>query len=446
MSGEENPNPLGPPVCRPEGPVLLPWQMPAEPVGPVWRMIDSDARLHRRWKCVPRPEAPTLHHPGIILHNGKGPAPSGIPELLDWANASPANLMVPAARPPEGPVEGEEKAEAKSDSIWDVKFSGPKAEVKSKDGGALETYEWKKKLGSPSTFEQKTILDFPGKFDPIKDTELVIAKVEAKTRAEAAVAQGEFGSETSVFSGSGSVLKAGAGANATAHIGTKGVNLGAGASAEAHMMKGEVGTNQGALAHAKLTGGAATAEAKAKAEVILSPEQATLKGELGAEVNLIEGGVEAAVELTPRRVLTPVINAYNWVTESSVKELGEDYDWGIKINGGVTGQVGASAKAKGTIGYEKGSAKAEGSAKIGLGVGVGVKGGVEVKGVDKAWAHMKQAGVAVGNAAVNGAQWAGDKVSSGAQWAGSKVSSGAQWVGDKASSGWNRVANWWNGK
>lgn len=76
---------------------------------------------------------------------------------------------------------------------------------------------------------------------------------------------------------------------------------------------------------------------------------------------------------------------WNLFADEKVEELGDEYDWGIKINAEATGQVGASASAEGEATASAQKVGASAKAKVGLGLGVGLRAGVELTGLDKLW-------------------------------------------------------------
>lgn len=126
------------------------------------------------------------------------------------------------------------------------------------------------------------------------------------------------------------------------------------------------------------------ADAEAGGELVLTAEQATLGGKLGASANLVEGKIGGELAITPTRVTRAAVTIYNFLLDQDATGLSDDWDFGITINGEVSGAVSAQAGAEGEAGYKDGKLRAEAGAKIGFGVGGGAKVGVGLTGVDKA--------------------------------------------------------------
>lgn len=388
-------------------------------------MIRSDQQL---LQCVPSrplgPVRPGLSQPSMMTGDPNTTVDNQVPLLLRYAYQRPNNVLIP---PPE---EEEKKDKEDADSGWE--FTGLSAETKTDGGGWIQETTHKSsrtttdygggvtgtKLerstavqdisdGSTTTRSSSLeVVDIPqggriiqtedtqktedresffGKFPPLEDTELVFAKIENKAEATAAVAKGEFGEEGDIFGGSGEALSADASATASGQVGTDGLTGELSAKAGARLLKGEVHTNDDALAHGKLEGSAVGASAEATGTVTLSAEEATLKGKLGADAHLVEGKLELALEITPKRVGDSAIFMWNLFADEKVEELGDEYDWGIKINAEATGQVGASASAEGEATASAQKVGASAKAKVGLGLGVGLGAGVELTGLDKLW-------------------------------------------------------------
>lgn len=425
MGGDtsETPAPQQPPASQ--GPLLLskPYWSTADWLAT--NMIRTDQRL---LMCVPSrplgPVRPGMSQPSLMTGDPNAVVENDVPLLLRYAYQRPNNILIP---PPEEEKSEEEK-EAE-DKGWE--FTGPNAERKTDGGGWIQETTRKSSRtvtdygNGVSGFKQKSstaiqdmgdgsttttsrsleVVDIPhenatavqtvdtykkedresfwGKFPPLDETELVFAKVEAEAKAEAAVTEGAFGEEGDIFGGSGSALSADAKAVASGQFSTEGLTGELGAEAGARLLKGEVHSNEDALAHGKAEGSLVGASAEAKASVTLTAEEATLKGELGADAHLAEGKIEGTLEITPKRVGDSAIFLWNLATGDDVEELSEDYDWGIKLSGEASAQVGASASAEAEATASAQSFGAKAKAKVGLGLGVGLGAGVELTGLDR---------------------------------------------------------------
>lgn len=447
MGGETPQNPAPQPPAQSQAPWLL--------AKPQWttadwlatNMIRTDQNL---LQCVPSrplgPVRPGMSQPSMMIGDPNTTVDNQVPLLLRYAYQRPNNILIP---PPE------EKAEDKKDDEdkgWE--FTGPNAETKTDGGGwvqettressrtttdygggvtgtKMERSTAVQDINNGATTTRSSSLDvvdiprdgsiievgssektearesFFGKFPPLNDTELVFAKIENKAEAKAAVAEGEFGGEGDIFGGSGEALSADASATASGQVGTDGLTGELSAKAGARLLKGEVHSNEDALAHGKLEGSAVGASAEATGTVTLSPEEATLKGKLGADAHLVEGKLELALEITPKRVGDSAIFLWNLFADEKVEELGEEYDWGIKINAEATGQVGASASAEAEATASAQKVGASAKAKVGLGLGVGLGAGVELTGLDKLWNSITGGGAAGGKTSGASGSWGG---------------------------------------
>ncbi|CAM3388623.1 hypothetical protein SAMN04488021_1752 [Paracoccus aminovorans] len=428
------------------------------------QMVISDTKLQQCRRCIrfetmPPGSALVLGDPSCVPVNAIG-SQSVIPSLMDYASQRPANILIPPAEKP-----SDDAVEEQQKGFWETsgKVEGPGAKTSANGWSDHTTWESSSShtnLGSAGDlFESRQSIkhegidgvtrsasrddallvqsdviraqrmdqlaiapneDFRNKFPTIDA--LTVAKAEAEAKAEGAVADGKFGDEGDVFSGSGSVLGGEMVGKASAELSTKAATAAAEAIIGGHFAKGEVKSADDVLVHGKVGGEVASAEAKASGEVVLSPEEATLKGTLKAEALLgqIEG--EGVIEITPKRVGNSAISAWNFVTRDDVATLGDEHDWGIKftLGGSLSLGVQAEAEAEGTASASRVGAKAK--AKVGLGIGAGVTAGAELKGLDKVWGSMKTAGIAVGDAA----------------------SRGGRWVGGKAASGWSSIKQGWN--
>jgi hypothetical protein len=100
---------------------------------------------------------------------------------------------------------------------------------------------------------------------------------------------------------------------------------------------------------------------------------ATLQGKLGAEAVLGEVKGRAEVAVTPYRAYNPFVHAFNgfakWAEwDASLSELDKSWDWGIFVELGAGGSVGASAGVEGEAGtLDKGRSISGAKAKLFLG-------------------------------------------------------------------------------
>ncbi|WP_405402612.1 hypothetical protein [Paracoccus sp. Ld10] len=355
-------------------------------------MLRSDTRLFTKWLTpAPEPwkgppwrvpEQPAGTAPWSPVGGAKGPDtfdPHAIGDLSAYLQGIGANHLVPA--PQEDSDEGPE-------------WTFGQAERKTEDGGTNE--EWRRGIreyvssgytrrNPDGTHEVDN--DWRGKW---LDTDITIAEVSDRTeKAEVSVADGSFGDADSLFSGDGQVLGAEADAGYKGSLSSEGLEASADAQASAYVAQGQIETADDGLISAEAEGAVLKAEAEAKGEVILTAEQATLGGTLGASANLVEGKVGGEFSITPTRISRAAVSLYNWLYDEDATALSDDWDFGIVINGEVSGAVGAQAEGEAEAGYTNGRLRAEAGAKLGLGVGAGVKVGGGLTGLDKAWARIK---------------------------------------------------------
>lgn len=367
------------------GPLILRPDALCNGVAPARQMLQSDLLLQGKFA----PSAPVAWQPSTSVLP-MTPVQADIDEadlqaLKDYLQGIDANIIVPApTRNPHPPAEEQQDA-VEDDAFWDLSIDGPSRSTE--DGGTSE--EWRRgvreylssgytRTNPDGTHEVDN--DFGGKWSD--DFTLLEGSAEHEF-FDVSVADGEFGESGEILTGNGRILGAdadmGAGFEVTnealkgnAHIGTAG-----------SLAEGSIETTDEHLVSAEADGSIVSGEVKAEGEIILSPEEATLKGALGAEVNLIELSAGGDLHITPRRIVNPGIQLWNWAMEDDVEPLSENWDIGIVLGGEVSGQVGAQIGAEGEIGYSDGRATAEAGAKIGLGVGVGVKARGGLVGVDK---------------------------------------------------------------
>ncbi|WP_146010313.1 hypothetical protein [Acidimangrovimonas sediminis] len=357
----------------------------ARGVRPAWSMLDSDLTLHDKFRRDPgAPWAPS-GAPGVTLPTSQL-TEADLKALRLYLNGRDSNLMVPNARTgtPDAETKPAETGKKDEEDGWSLK--GPSR--KTKEGGISVTEQRGLKEYHKSGYTRhnpdgthKVDRDFKGKWD---DAKLAGADYKASLFDKSA-AKGDFGSEKSLASGSGSALGASAKGQAGFELSRKELSASAGAKAEAHALEGSIKTRDDMMLGGDAKASALKAEAEAKGEVKLTPEEATLCGKLGASVNLVEAEANGDLTITPRRLANPLIRLYNWAVNEDVTPLSEDWDIGFVVGAGVNGNVGAGAGASACTSYKKGKWVSELGAKASLGVGAGVKVRAGVVGLDKLW-------------------------------------------------------------
>lgn len=385
--------------CRADDPTLWPFtgattQFP-EGRPPTLNMLKSDTSLFTKW-VRPAPEAwkgPPWRLPEPSAANapwapvggaagGDAADPTAVFDLQDYLQGIGSNHLIPPAQ----------QAESKKDE--GPKWEFGQAERKTEDGGIKE--EWRRGIreyvrsgytrrNPDGTHEVDS--DWRGKW---KDTEFTVAEVSDRTdKAAVSVADGSFGDADSLFSGDGQVLGAEADAGYKASLTSKGLEASADAKASAYAAQGKVKSADDGLLSGEAEGAVLKAEAEAKGEVKMTAEQATLGGKLGASANLVEGKIGGEFAITPTRISRAAVSIHNWLFNDDATALSDDWDFGIVLNGEVSGAVGAQAEAEAEAGYKQGKLRAEAGAKLGLGAGLGAKVGGGLTGLDKAWARVK---------------------------------------------------------
>lgn len=324
---------------------------------------------------------PPVPHPEYICKANDNET-SDLTDVLEFTQNSPANNLVPNS----------EKSSEKEDINWTN--NPPKLETKLKEGGYSHEFTSETSVTEyresgytrrkPWETEHKVDNDFAGKWE--RDFTLLSGKAEF-FEEEISAANGSFDlGGASQLKGNGSALSAGAKSSAEYSLGSKGLEASASAKAEASALKGEIGLgNEEGVANAGASGAALSGEAEAKAEISLTSEEITLGGKLGAEVNLVEGKVEGEICVTPRRVANPTIRAFNWtgIPQPPVKELGDNWDIGLCVNGELGGQVGVGASAEGELSAKPDRLHAGAKLKATPLLGVDVGAGASVIGLDK---------------------------------------------------------------
>jgi hypothetical protein len=308
------------------------------------------------------------------------------PSFQEYLQTRETNLIVP------NPTPTEEPAEEEPEPFWDTSLDGPSAENSLEDGGvSVESRRGVReylesgytRTNPDGTYEVDS--DMGGKFA----SEVTVVEGTAEhVFFEATAAEGAFGEEGDFFQGEGKALTADSSMEGSFEVTTTSANLAGEIQASGSFLEGEVSTDDTGLVSAEADGSVVSGEAKLAGEATFSAEEATLSGEVGAEVNLIEGSIGGDIHITPRRIINPGIQLWNWATNDDVGELGENWDVGLMIGGEVSGQVGAQIGAEGEVGYSDGRATAEAGVKVGLGLGVGVKARGGLVGLDTLWDNI----------------------------------------------------------
>ncbi|SFK16465.1 hypothetical protein SAMN04488518_102469 [Pseudovibrio ascidiaceicola] len=342
------------------------------------KMLVSDLPLHQKIAAQPgkQEEWQPVSAPSPICTKDN-PTGTDVWEAVEFAQGRETNIVLPPIPP--------KKEKEKKEEGWEFKAEGPGR--KTQDGGVQtgvrrDVREYIKSGYTRRNPNGTRIVDddFKGKWED--GFSIAKAGVEKKL-FDASVADGSFGGKEDFISGKGKVLSASGKAAADAEWTSKGLKAQAGAEAKGSFLEGSAGTDEDNLMSGKVEGSAVSAKAEAKAEVVLTAEQATLGGKLGASVHLIEAAFSGKVTITPKRVVDPAIQVWNYFVEDDVEPLHECWDIGITGDAKASGQVGFGAEADGKIGHEKGNLRAEAGAKATAGVGGGFKVGLGTTGVDK---------------------------------------------------------------
>lgn len=342
------------------------------------RMLVSDLPLHSKFAAQPgkQEEWQPVSAPSPICTEDN-PTGNDVWEAVEFAQGRETNIVLPPLPP--------KKEEDTKEEGWEFKAEGPAR--KTQDGGVQTGVKRgvREYMNSGYTLRNPDGTrivdnDFKGKWED--GFSIAKAGVEKKL-FDASVADGGFGGKEDFVSGKGKVLSASAKAAADAEWTSKGLKAQAGAEAKGSFLEGSAGTNEDNLVSGKAEGSAASAKAEAKAEVVLTAEQATLGGKLGASVHLVEAAVSGKVTITPKRVVDPAIQVWNYLAEDDVEPLHECWDIGITADAKASGQVGLGGEAEGEIGHKKGNWRAEAGAKAAVGVGGGAKVGIGTTGLDK---------------------------------------------------------------
>lgn len=385
--------------CRADDPTLWPFTGATTlfPEGrpPTQDMLKSDTSLFTKWsRPAPEPwkgppwrlpepspaNAPLA--PGGGAAGGDAADPTAVFDLQDYLQGIGSNHLVPPAQ------------QADKEDDEGPKWAFGQAERKTEDGGTKE--EWRRGIreyirsgytrrNPDGTHEVDS--DWRGKW---KDTEFTVAELSDRTeKAAVSVADGSFGDADSLFSGDGQVLGAEADAGYKGSVTSKGLEASADAKASAYAAQGKIESADDGVLSGEAEGAVLKAEAEARGEVKMTAEQATLGGKLGASANLVEGKIGGEFAITPTRTSRAAVSIHNWLFNDDATALSDDWDFGIVLNGEVSGAIGAQAEAEAEAGYKKGKLRAEAGAKLGLGAGLGAKVGGGLTGLDKAWARIK---------------------------------------------------------
>ncbi|MBA8878986.1 hypothetical protein [Phyllobacterium myrsinacearum] len=155
-----------------------------------------------------------------------------------------------------------------------------------------------------------------------------------------------------------------------------------GASAAVGVFKADGSLGKDGLAQVKGGVEALSAEAKAEAGLKIGTYKgsptATLSGEIGASATLVEGKLGGGISITPRRIWSPIVHAYNGLADwaewdSRLEELDNKFDWGFFVELSGSAAISAEASAKGEVGaLGDGKVGARGKLKLGAGVGAGL--------------------------------------------------------------------------
>ncbi|MDO5605869.1 MAG: hypothetical protein Q4G25_11990 [Paracoccus sp. (in: a-proteobacteria)] len=368
---------------------------------PAQAMVRADTDLYRKWtQPVPGPwKGPPYRLPDPAPAAASwsplgGPVagqpfdPGSIPSLQSYVLTRDSNHLVPT------PAPGAEQA---GEAEAEEKGGGPKwkfgqVERKTEDGGIGVSYSEKETVSIDGTYKREEELkiddDWGGKW---KDATYSVVEVSERAKGKLAVADGDFGDADSFWSGNGAVLGIEGSAGYKGAITNKGVEASVDVKGEIYAAKGEIATRDDLILSGKAEAAVLAAEAEAKGELKLTAEQATLGGKLGASANLVEGKASGEFAITPTRISRAAVSVYNWMFNANATPLSDDWDFGIVLNGEISGAVGAQAKAEADAGLKDGDLRFQAGAKLGLGVGAGVKVGGGLTGMDKAWGQIKAA-------------------------------------------------------
>ncbi|SFU10960.1 hypothetical protein [Mesorhizobium sp. YR577] len=267
-------------------------------------------------------------------------------------------------------------SKGQSEEGWDgsrTRYRGGESESK---GGKTSTYE---KTGKP----------FDGKYTfggAVKGPSDSVAFAEGKDTD--GLAQGSY-----KFGHAGYDTKAGLSVSDDWAGGNANITAEAGAEASAGVLKTEGSLNKDGIASLHGSAEALTVKGSAKGGLKIGTYEgsptATLQGKLGAEAVLVEVKGRAEVAVTPYRAYNPFVHAFNgfakWAEwDARLSELDKSWDWGIFVELGAGGSVGASAGVEGEAGtLDKGKIGLRGKGKAVLGVGGEVGLGLGVKTPEK---------------------------------------------------------------
>ncbi|MFD1881578.1 hypothetical protein [Paracoccus pacificus] len=368
---------------------------------PTISMLRVDTSKYQQWKGPPflppaqQPQTPSAPwSPMLGTSKDQKFDPYSIPGLQSYVQPMGWNYLVPPSKEEE---KEEEKADEKKDPKWE--FGQAEKSAKGRDdflgrrqAGIREYIKSGYTRRNPSDmFRDNLGEDFAKKW---KETDYTIAEVSKELWdtgdvKKTSVASGTFGNADSFFAGSGAVLGYGSKGKLKGAVTSKGVEGEISGTAEAYALKGNATMNKDGLVSAEAEAAVLRAQAEGKGEVKLTAEEATLTGKLSASANVVEGKIGGEIALTPTRITRGAAKLINRLFDTNLEGLNDDWDFGIVLNGEVSGAVGAQAEAHAQGGYKKGKLRAEAGAKLGLGVGLGAKAGGGLTGLDKLWNLIK---------------------------------------------------------